>query len=88
MSIEIRHERRQSRRLARALQVAFHIGEGDDLVAVVGRGDEHDNLAALVNWVEQHLADPDPSLAEAALPHLTDQLERDLLRWQEGPAWI
>lgn len=81
------YERRQSRRLARALQVAFRISEGRDLIGVVGHGNEHDNLEALVTWVEQRLGDPDPILAEAALPHLTDQLERDLMRWETQASW-
>lgn len=88
MNVSISHEPRQSRRLARALQVAFRLSDGDDLVAVVGRGDERSNLEALMNWVEQRLVDPELSLAEAALPHLTDQLERDLRHWQAESTWI
>lgn len=81
------HERRQSVRLAQALLVAFRIPEGRGLVGVFGNGNEHDNLEALVSWVEHRLCDPDPTLAEAALPHLTDQLERDLMRWEAQAAW-
>jgi hypothetical protein len=80
-------DRRQSRRLARALKVAFRIGDGCELVTALGRGGERDNLDALTHWVEGRLADPDPALAEAALPHLLSQLERELLRWQADSPW-
>ena len=80
-------ERRQTRRLAQALQVAFRIPAGRDLVGVLGRGEERDNLEALIVWVEQRLADPDPRLAEAALPYLTDELERTLMRFEAESRW-
>ena len=87
MTHPISVSRRQSRRLAQALKVAFRISDGCDLVAALGRGSERDNLDALTHWVEQRLADPDPALAEAVLPHLLTQLERQLLSWQADSPW-
>ena len=81
------YERRQTQRIARALQVVFRIPQGSELVAVLGTGLEHDNLEALVHWVERRLVDPDPRLAEAALPHLADDLERELLHWEAESRW-
>lgn len=81
-------ERRQIRRIARVLQVAFRIPAGRELIAVLGNGTEHDNLEALTSWVGRRLSDPDPRLAEAALPCLTDELEQFLHRWEVESKWI
>lgn len=68
--------------------MAFRIPPGRELVAVLGSGLEHDNLEALTHWVEQRLADPHVRLAEAALPHLADNLEQELHRWEAESRWI
>jgi hypothetical protein len=81
-------ERRQTLRIARALQVAFRIPPGRELVGVLGSGVEHDNLEALACWVERRLVDPDARLAETVLPHLADDLEHTLLRWEAESRWV
>ncbi len=81
------YERRQTQRIAGALLVAFRIPRGRELVGLLGSGLEHDNLEALTCWVERRLAEPDARLAEAALPHLADDLERVLLHWETEARW-
>ncbi|MAG65297.1 MAG: hypothetical protein CMK74_05415 [Pseudomonadales bacterium] len=70
------------RRLASAMQAALQIPEGDALVFLIGRGTESSNLAALETWVSETLPQLEEECGLAALPHLTDRLERTLDHWR------
>lgn len=69
------------RRLARAMQVALQIPEGDALVFLIGRGHEHSNLAALETWVKETLPQLEEECGVAVLPHLVGRLQQAMDQW-------
>lgn len=73
--------RHTCRRLARAMQAALQIPEGDALVFVIGHGTESSNLSALETWVRETLPQFEEECSRAALPHLLERLERTLNQW-------
>ena len=69
------------RRLANAMQFALQIPEGDDLVFLIGKGNECSNLAALETWVEETLFTLEDECSVAMLPFLLDRLEQTMNQW-------
>ncbi|WP_425221463.1 hypothetical protein [Pseudomonas sp.] len=69
------------RRLARAIQVALRIPEGDALVFLIGRGHEASNLDALETWVTETLPQLEEECGKAVLPYLLDRLESTMNQW-------
>jgi hypothetical protein len=78
-----RERRRVIARLVSALESAFNIPQGDQLVLVLGNGHENNNREALRTWVNRQLQRQQLESAASLLPHLTDELNRCLLRWQD-----
>lgn len=75
--------RSQTRRLVRALEIAFRIDPQDDrLVAAFGQGDESSNHQALFHWVYREVHRLDEEAARALLPHLTHRLTVCLQDWE------
>jgi len=73
-------------KLAAALQATFNIGDGMELVCILGNGSARDNREALAQWVSNTLRLPDHEVAATVLPLLVDRLEvllrrRGLLPW-------
>ncbi|HIQ53229.1 MAG TPA: hypothetical protein EYH51_08215 [Pseudomonas pachastrellae] len=69
------------RRLARAIQFALRIPEGDALVFLIGRGHEASNLDALETWVSETLPQLEEECGKAVLPYLLDRLESTMDQW-------
>ncbi|MFT0212195.1 hypothetical protein VQ643_06210 [Pseudomonas sp. F1_0610] len=69
------------RRLAEAMQQAMLIPEGDELVFVIGRGNESSNLEALETWVKESLDVLEDDLALAVLPLLLNRLGQTINHW-------
>ena len=70
------------RRLAKSINATYNIPPGDELVLIVGEGNEPDNLAAIESWVRQTLIDPDEQLAQNALSHLVSRFGEALEQWE------
>lgn len=69
----------QVQRLAKTLTYALQIQESrDELVWVVGDGNEVTNLDAITSWVRRSLNEPDIDVATRILPLLIDRLEKEL----------
>ena len=69
----------QVQRLAKTLTYALQIQESrDELVRVVGDGNEVTNLDAITSWVRRSLNEPDIDVATRILPLLIDRLEKEL----------
>ena len=69
----------QVQRLAKTLTYALQIQESrDELVWVVGDGNEVTNLGAITSWVRRSLNEPDIDVATRILPLLIDRLEKEL----------
>lgn len=79
----------QVQRLAKTLAYALQIQEGrDELVWLVGAGDEVTNLDAITSWVRRSLNEPDIEFATRILPLLLDRLEKELNRaFEARNAW-
>lgn len=69
------------RRLAKAMQQAMLIPEGDELVFIIGSGNESSNLEALETWVKESLDVLESDLALAVLPLLLNRLEQTINHW-------
>jgi hypothetical protein len=69
------------RRLAKAMQYAMQIPEGDALVFLIGKGNEHSNLEALETWVRETLCTLEDECGVAMLPFLLDRLEQIMSQW-------
>lgn len=69
------------RRLAKAMQHAMQIPEGDALVFLIGKGDERSNLEALETWVRETLCTLEDDCGLAMLPFLLDRLELTMNQW-------
>ena len=69
------------RRLAKAMQHAMQIPEGDALVFLIGKGNEHSNLEALETWVRETLCTLEDECGVAMLPFLLDRLEQTMNQW-------
>ncbi len=69
------------RRLAKAMQHAMQIPEGDALVFLIGKGNEHSNLEALETWVKETLCTLEDEFGVAMLPFLLDRLELTMNQW-------
>lgn len=65
-------------RLAQAMQRAMQIPEGDSLVFLIGKGNEHSNLEALETWVKETVSTLDDEWGLIMLPLLLDRLEQTL----------
>ena len=68
-----------SRQISKSLCLLGQIGEFDDeLVQIIGSGDENNNLKAVESWVErQHVPDSRQSARER-FDWLADQLQADI----------
>jgi len=75
-------EHRMIRRLASALQAAYRISDGDQLVAVLGTGVERNNREALVTWVDEQLPDLDEANSRQLLQSLVTRLGHALCEWE------
>ena len=69
------------RRLAKSMQYAMQIPEGDALVFLIGKGNEHSNLEALETWVRETLCTLEDECGVAMLPFLLDRLEQTMNQW-------
>ncbi|MCK9247156.1 MAG: hypothetical protein M0P11_09440 [Anaerolineaceae bacterium] len=72
------------RRLARAIQVALRIPDGEELVFLIGHGNETTNLQALETWVSETLPQLDDEWNRAMLPALMARLEQTI---NHGGTW-
>lgn len=70
-----------SRRLAKAMQHAMQIPDGDGLVFLIGKGNELSNLEALETWVNETLSMLEDECGVVMLPLLLDRLEQTLSHW-------
>lgn len=48
-------KKRHTKNLAESLCLIAHIPEGKQLVCIIGKGNERNNLEAVVSWIEQEL---------------------------------
>ncbi|MBZ2170260.1 hypothetical protein [Marinobacter sp. F4216] len=71
-------------RLAGALAFSLCIPEGNNLVYLLGDGDESSNLVALTHWVENELSLMHSEARQDPLPELLKRLERLLVTTQEA----
>lgn len=69
------------RRLAKAMQYAMQIPDGDTLVFVIGKGNEQSNLEALETFVEETMLALEDECSVVMLPLLLDRLEQTLNHW-------
>ncbi len=69
------------RRLAKAMQHAMQIPEGDALVFLIGKGSEHNNLEALETFVKETFSTLEDECGVLMLPLLMDRLEQTLNHW-------
>lgn len=71
------------RNLASALSVAMNIAPGNQLVMVLGAGDERSNQEAIETWVKLQLAPLRGMTNQQLLAELIGRLERQLLDYAE-----
>lgn len=69
------------RRLAKAMQYAMQIPEGDALVFLIGNGNEHSNLEAIETFVKETVLTLEDEYGVIMLPLLLDRLEQTLNHW-------
>lgn len=69
------------RRLAKAMQHAMQIPEGDALVFLIGNGSEHSNLEAIETFVKETFLMLEDEYGVIMLPLLLDRLEQTLNHW-------
>lgn len=69
------------RRLAKAMQYAMQIPDGDTLVFLIGKGNEQSNLEALETFVEETMLALEDECSVVMLPLLLDRLEQTLNHW-------
>lgn len=69
------------RRLAKAMQHAMLIPEGDALVFLIGNGNEHSNLEAIETFVKETVLTLEDEYGVIMLPLLLDRLEQTLNHW-------
>lgn len=69
------------RRLAKAMQLALQIPDGDGLVFLIGKGNEQSNLEALETWIKETLCTLEDECGVAMLPFLLDRLEQTMDQW-------
>ena len=69
------------RRLAKAMQHAMQIPEGDALVFLIGNGNEHSNLEAIETFVKETVLTLEDEYGVMMLPLLLDRLEQTLNHW-------
>jgi len=69
------------RRLAKAMQHAMQIPEGDALVFLIGNGNEHSNLEAIETFVKETVLMLEDEYGVIMLPLLLDRLEQTLNHW-------
>ena len=69
------------RRLAKAMQHAMQIPEGDALVFLIGNGNEHSNLEAIETFVKETVLTLEDDYGVIILPLLLDRLEQTLNHW-------
>lgn len=70
------------RRLARSLSATYNVPPGDELVLIVGEGNETNNLAAIESWVYRSLLDLDEPTARDVLTHLVFRFGETLEQWE------
>lgn len=68
-------------RLAKAMQHAMQIPEGDALVFLIGNGNEHSNLEAIETFVKETVLMLEDEYGVIMLPLLLDRLEQTLNHW-------
>jgi hypothetical protein len=73
---------RMIRRLAGALCASYSIPSGDNLVVILGDGDEANNQVAVESWVRHALLTLDETSARDMLPHLVRRLREQLAPWE------
>ena len=69
------------RPLAKAMQHAMQIPEGDALVFLIGNGNEHSNLEAIETFVKETVLTLEDEYGVIMLPLLLDRLEQTLNHW-------
>lgn len=69
------------RRLAKAMQHAMQISDGDELVFLIGKGSECSNLEALETFVKETILTLEDECGVIVLPLLLDRLEQTLNHW-------
>ena len=69
------------RRLAKAMQHAMQISDGDELVFLIGNGNEHSNLEAIETFVKETILTLEDEYGVIMLPLLLDRLEQTLNHW-------
>ena len=69
-------------RLAASLFYAFHLPEGKELVSILGKGTEPDNLTALENWVMRQLGEVPERCTVAMMNALIEALDKQLRRYE------
>ena len=69
------------RRLAKAMQHAMQIPEGDALVFLIGNGNEHSNLEAIETFVKETVLTLEDEYGVIMLPLLLDRLAQTLNHW-------
>ena len=69
------------RRLAKAMQHAMQIPEGDALVFLIGNGNEHSNLEAIETFVKETVLTLEDEYGVIMWPLLLDRLEQTLNHW-------
>ena len=68
-------------RLAKEMQHAMQIPEGDALVFLIGNGNEHSNLEAIETFVKETVLTLEDEYGVIMLPLLLDRLEQTLNHW-------
>ncbi|MEY8241888.1 MAG: hypothetical protein RPT25_16190 [Cycloclasticus sp.] len=51
---KLRAQKREFRMLAQLLAQQFHVSQGDQLVLLLGSGDERSNVEAIAYWLAEH----------------------------------
>jgi len=82
--LEQRHRKRLYSRFAKSLIHNFQIPEGDNLVIVLGHGNEQNNLEAMQTWVTRNLPSGVIVDNRDTLLSLTRKLHYFLAQFQEG----
>lgn len=75
------------RRLAKSLRATYNIPHGDELVLILGTGQETSNLKAIETWVRNTLLNLDEAAARDVLTHLVLRFGETLEQW-EAQRWL
>lgn len=77
---------REFRLMAQLLAQQFHINHGDNLVRLLGNGDQRNNLEAIIYWLaeEREHIEEMKALQLDPLDHLRNELNKKLINAEHG----